>query len=348
VWGCSGAASPHVYMVFSAPMHEPLLATVVIPMRNEEAFIVPCLQSLLANDVPGTIEFLVYDGESTDRSCALVTQLGQLDERISLHNNPKRIQAAAFNDAIVRARGRYFLRADAHSLYPPHYIETCIRLLEQTGADNVGGVVLAAGTDMFSSAVAAAVSSKFAVGDAQYRVATEPGWVDTIFPGAWRIETLRDLGGMREDWAVNEDAEMNMRLRQGGGRIYLTPELRPQYFVRSSVRGLIRQYARYGLWRARTLLAHPASLRWRQVVAPLFVISIVAAWPLTRWLGVAGAAHLILYALMNLVASAITAARSSWRYLPMLPLIFLIVHVGWGVGFIAGLCYWPFKNRGTA
>jgi glycosyltransferase involved in cell wall biosynthesis len=329
-------------------MHEPVLATVVIPMRNEEAFIAPCLQSLLANDVPGTLEFLVYDGESTDRSCELVTQLAQHDGRISLLQNPRRIQAAAFNDAIRRARGRYFLRADAHSLYPPHYIETCIRLLEETGADNVGGVVLAAGTDTFSSAVAAAVSSKFAVGDAQYRVATKPGWVDTIFPGAWRIETLRDLGGMREDWAVNEDAEMNMRLRQRGGRIYLSPELRPKYFVRSSVRGLTRQYARYGFWRARTLLSHPASLRWRQVVAPLFVISILAAWPLARWLGVAGLVHLFLYALVNIGASVATAARSSWRYAVMLPLIFFIIHVAWGTGFLAGLCYWPFHDRGSA
>ena len=329
-------------------MVDQMLATVVIPMRNEEQFIAACLESLLANDVGGTIEFLVYDGESSDRSREIVGQLATVDSRIVLLPNPRRIQAAAFNDAIARARGQYLLRADAHSLYPANYIAECIRLLNETGAANVGGVVRAAGRDAFSSAVAAAVSSKFAVGDAQYRVATQPGWVDTIFPGAWRIETLRELGGMREDWKVNEDAEMNMRLRLGGGRIYLTPTLRPTYFVRSSATGLLRQYARYGFWRARTLLEHPASLRVRQVIAPAFVLSLLAAWPLTHWLGAIGAAHLFLYAAVNLGASVTTAARASWRTLPFLPVIFLIIHVAWGTGFLAGLCFWPLRRRTTS
>ena len=329
-------------------MTESVLATVVVPMRNEEEFIVPCVESLLANDAAGSIEFLVYDGESTDQSAELIRRLMLRDSRITLLPNPRRIQAAAFNDAIQRARGRYFLRADAHSLYPVHYIGECIRLLEETGASNVGGVVLARGRDTFSAAVAAAVSSKFAVGDAQYRVATKPGWVDTIFPGAWRIETLRQLGGMREDWKVNEDAEMNMRLRQSGGRIYLDPNLRPTYFVRSSVSGLIRQYARYGFWRARTLLEHPGSLRWRQVVAPAFVISLLAAWPLMRQFGWLAGLHLLLYAAAALTVSVAIAIRTSWRMLPLLPLIFFIIHVSWGTGFMAGLCYWPFgRPRST-
>lgn len=326
-------------------MPEAVLATVVIPMRNEEEFILQCLESLCQGDAPGAVEFLVYDGESTDRSSVLVAEMAAADPRIVLVPNPRRVQSAAFNDAVRRARGEYLLRADAHSLYPDGYIGDCIRLLQETGAANVGGVVLARGRDYFSSAVAAAVSSKFAVGDAQYRVATEPGWVDTIFPGAWRTETLRQLGGMREDWPVNEDAELNQRLRKAGGRIYLSPALRPTYFVRSSVRGLIRQYARYGFWRARTVHEHPGSLRWRQVVAPAFVVSLVAAVPLVMRFGPLGAAHVALYLLANLAASVSTAARAGWRYLVVLPLIFLLVHVAWGSGFLAGTCYWRLRRR---
>lgn len=326
-------------------MIDPPLATVVIPMRNEEGFIVPCLESLLSNDDTEAVEFVVYDGESTDRSCALVAAIAERDARVVLRPNPKRLQSAAFNHAVDAARSEFFLRADAHSLYPANYISECIRLLRETGASNVGGVVLAQGRDRFSSAVAAAVSSKFAVGDAQYRVATEPGWVDTIFPGAWRTETLRALGGMREDWAVNEDAEMNMRLRQAGGRIYLTPTLRPTYFVRSSLPGLTRQYARYGFWRARTVLEHRGSLRWRQVVAPAFVLSIVAAIPLVALFGPLGAVHLALYAAANLAASLVTAARSSCRNIVALPFIFLIIHLAWGSGFLAGQAWWPLHRE---
>lgn len=111
---------------------------------------------------------------------------------------------------------------------------------------------------------------------------------------------------------------------------------------------LARQYARYGFWKVRTLTEHPNSLRWRQVAAPLFVLSLLAAWPMVHRLGALGASHLALYCAVNLAVSTATAARSSWRYLPILPLVFLIVHVAWGTGFLAGLCYWPLRRTQAA
>ncbi len=325
-----------------------LTATVFIPMRNEAAMIETCLASVQANQLPAnvSIEILVLDGESNDGSVALVEQVAATDARIVIHPNPRRLQAAAFNRALALARGEYFIRLDAHSLYPPDYLATCLRLLQETGAENVGGVVLAQGTTPFGSAVAAAVSSRFAVGDAQYRVATTAGWVDTIFPGAWRTSTLRALGGMREDWLVNEDYELNTRLRAAGGRIWLTPELRPTYFVRSSLTGLVRQYFRYGFWKVRTLLEHPGSLRWRQLVAPAFVLSLLLTPLLVHLLGPwLGTVHLSLYLLATMAASALTAAQHGLRYMVFLPVIFATIHLSWGTGFLLGQIRWRLGPR---
>ncbi len=307
-----------------------------------------CLASVQANTLPAgtSIEILVLDGESSDDSVERVSRMATVDPRIVLHTNPRRLQAAAFNQALTLARGEYFIRLDAHSLYPPDYIATCLRLLQETGAENVGGVVLARGTSPFGSAVAAAVSSRFAVGDAQYRVATSAGWVDTVFPGAWRTATLRALGGMREDWLVNEDYELNTRLRAVGGRIYLTPALRPIYFVRGSFTGLARQYFRYGFWKARTLLEHPGSLRWRQLVAPTFVLSILLTPLLIHLVGWwLGTAHLTLYLLANLAASLITARQQGMRHLIFLPVIFATIHLCWGTGFLLGQVRWRLFSR---
>ncbi len=276
-------------------MTERLLATVVIPMRNEQAFIVGCLESLLANQAPGPIEFLVYDGHSTDRSRELVDQLAAADARVVLVSNPRRHQSAAFNDGIKRARGKYYLRADAHSIYPPNYVSECIRLLEETGAANVGGIQQATGVSWISNAIAAALSSRFAVGDAKYRYSTKAEFTDTVYLGSWRTETLRQAGGMREDWAVNEDYELNVRLRAAGGTVFLSPTIRSTYFVRGSLAALTRQYLRYGFWKIRTLMQHQKSLRWRQTIAPAFVLSLLATWPMVHWLGALGALHLMLY-----------------------------------------------------
>ncbi|MEP6591919.1 MAG: glycosyltransferase family 2 protein [Gemmatimonadota bacterium] len=321
--------------------------TVVIPMRNEAAHIVPCLQSVLDNVLPDGLfyEVLVLDGDSSDDSAALVRALATHDPRVRLLSNPERLQAAAFNRGLAEARGRYLVRLDAHSLYAPDYLAECVRLLESTGAANVGGVQRATGEGVIGRAVAAAVSSRFAAGDAKYRHATEPAWTDTVYLGAWHTATVRELGGMHADWAVNEDYEMNVRLRARGGRVYLSPTLHSTYFVRDSLPRLARQYARYGFWKVRTLLLHPTSLRWRQGVAPLFVLSLLATPLLMHALGWWGAAHIALYLLANLTASVITARRHGLAILPLLPLIFAIVHCSWGTGFLAGLAYWPWRRR---
>lgn len=326
-------------------MNDPLV-TVVVPMRNEAAGILRCLESILANDVPGDLELLVLDGDSTDGSAQLVGELAMRDPRVRLLDNPARLQADAFNIGLSQARGRYLVRMDAHTLYEPDYINESVRLLEETGAANVGGVQRATGTNATSRAIAAAVSSRFAAGDAAYRNATTAGWTDTVYLGSWRTDTLRALGGMRPGWAVNEDYEMNIRLRASGGRIYLSPTIRSTYFVRGSLSKLARQYFRYGFWKVRTLRMHPGSVRWRQLVAPAFALSLLATPLLIWWLGpLLGSLHLIAYACANLLASVVVASRTSWQHLIRLPLIFLLIHGSWGFGFLAGWCWWPFRAR---
>lgn len=326
-------------------MSDTPIATVVIPMRNEAAQIAGCLETALANVLAeGTIEFLVIDGASTDGSRDVVEAIARRDSRVHLLANPDRLQAAAFNIGIREARGRYMVRMDAHSRYASDYVAESVRLLEATGAGNVGGVQHATGTNALGRAIAAGVSSPFAAGDAKYRNATEPGWVDTVYLGAWRTEILRELGGMRTDLAVNEDYEMNVRLRQLGHGVYLSPTIRSTYFVRASLPKLARQYGRYGFWKVRTLIDHPRSLRSRQLVAPAFVASIAVTPLVVATLGPVGLLHLAGYAFANVTASAVVASRTSWRHLPLLPWIFLLVHLSWGASFLAGLVWWPLRG----
>jgi cellulose synthase/poly-beta-1,6-N-acetylglucosamine synthase-like glycosyltransferase len=315
-------------------------------MRNEAGCIAACLASILANELPAdtTMEVLVLDGESTDDSPAIVSRVAERDGRIRLLPNPERLQAAAFNLGLAAARGQYLVRMDAHSVCATDYIAECLRLLESTGAGNVGGVQRAEGTSWLTGAIAAAVSSRFAAGDARYRNATTATVTDTVYLGAWRTATLRELGGMRTDWAVNEDYELNVRLRATGGTVYLSPTIRSTYRVRSSVPMLARQYARYGFWKVRTLLEHPASLRWRQLVAPAFVLSVLLTPWLIAWLGALGGAHLVLYLLANLTASTIVARRDGMALLPLLPVVFAVIHLAWGLGFWGGVIYWPLRQ----
>jgi succinoglycan biosynthesis protein ExoA len=321
--------------------------TVVVPMRNESDAIEACLESVLASSLAQghSIEVLVLDGRSTDDSAARVTAISRRDPRVQLVDNPERLQAAAFNRGIAMARGGFVVRLDAHSTYPADYIAESVRLLQETGAGNVGGIQSAEGSGWVGRAIAAAVSSRFAAGDAQYRFATKPQFTDTVYLGAWRTETVRALGGMRTDLAVNEDYEMNVRLRAAGGTVYLSPTIRSTYRVRSSLGRLSRQYWRYGFWKARTLLEHPHSLRWRQTVAPAFVLALLLTPLWVHWLGVLGLAHVGLYLAATTLASWLVARNRGRDLVPILPLVFAIVHCSWGAGVLCGLIWWPLRRK---
>ena len=43
-------------------------------------------------------------------------------------------------------------RADAHTLYSPDYVRRCVEVLEETGAENVGGLMRPVGTTTFGPA----------------------------------------------------------------------------------------------------------------------------------------------------------------------------------------------------
>jgi succinoglycan biosynthesis protein ExoA len=133
---------------------------------------------------------------------------------------------------------------DAHTLYPATYLETGVRWLERGDADWVAGPQLAHGVDRWSRRIAHAFHSPLGIGAARFRRAggTAAFETDTGFTGIWRAETLKRLNGWDERWAINEDAELAARLREGGGRIVCVPAMAARWIPRRSLPGLIRQY----------------------------------------------------------------------------------------------------------
>lgn len=117
-----------------------ITASVIVPIRNEEKYIGACLKSLLQQSVPSdSYEIIVVDGRSSDRSKEIVEGIQHDFLNVRCIDNPTAIAPAAMNIGIRNARGKIIIRADGHNFYPPNYIENCVKYLEQTGADNVGG-----------------------------------------------------------------------------------------------------------------------------------------------------------------------------------------------------------------
>lgn len=316
--------------------------TVVVPMRNEQAHLAACLESLLDQTYPSEgYEIIVVDGGSRDGSVDVVRQLQHEHGNILLLDNPDGIVPSAMNVGIAAANGAYIVRADAHSTYPRHYLETCIRCLQETGADNVGGPVITMAADNSLSArlVAAVLSSPFGVGNSRFRTTLQEGFVDTVPFGAFRRELFARIGPYDEQLGRNEDNELNARIRRTGGKIFLTPALTLNYFPAARFTRLLRQTYRSSEWHVFTLLHCRGAMSVRHLLPAAFVAGICIAAGLvfitgTAWLALA--AVLGIYLLAAVFFSLRTPGKAPLKLLVFMPLAFLTFHLTYGVGILAG------------
>lgn len=313
--------------------------SVIMPVRNEEDFIARSLGAVLAQAYPPeAMEILVVDGDSTDATREVIRSLPGA-ERVRIVPNPARNQAAGMNAALRVARGEIIVRVDGHTIIAPDYVRQCVATLDETGADNVGGCMTPVGVTPTGKAIAAAARSRFAVPSA-FHVSATPQYTDTVYLGAWPRGVLERVGGYDERLSPNEDYDLNHRIRRSGGRIYLSPAIRSDYYGRQDYRALARQYYFYGEAKVASLRKHPESLRPRQLVAPAFVAALVAGAALAPFYSavlLAWLAVIVAYGAANLAASVAASRERGGTRVWRVALAFLTIHLAWGTGFWDGV-----------
>ena len=195
--------------------------------------------------------------------------------------------------------------------------------------------------------IAVAMSTRFGVGDSAFR--TESGktaLADTVPFPAYTRSVIRMAGGYDEELVRCQDDEYNYRLRELGAKLLLAADVRSKYYSRASLRSLWRQYSQYGFWKVRVMQKHPKQMRPRQFVPPLFVLSLAMGLCLAvllPWGWACMAAIAACYVLANFTATALAASKKGWRHIALLPVVYAILHLSYGFGFLAGLV--RFWNR---
>lgn len=313
------------------------LVSVVIPARNEEASIGACLDSVL-RQTRRSLEVIVVDGESTDATREIVRAAQARDPRVTLLTAPNRSIPASLNRGLETARGRWFVRVDAHATIPADYVARAIEHLRTGRWGGVGGRKDGVGGGPSGQAIVAAMGSRFGVGNSVYHYGTEVRTVDHVPFGAYPTELLRSVGGWNEALAANEDYELDYRLRQRGHALLFDPALRIRWQNRETLRDLFHQYRRYGRGKADVARLHPSSLGLRHLAAPGLVASWAAALalsPIRPWLSAAIALPYPAALAGGSLAAGRRVRGGSARL--RIPLAFLAMHAGWGIGFWEGL-----------
>lgn len=329
----------------AAAMREtPAFVSILVPCRNEAKFIGTCLDSIVANDHPKErLEVLVLDGMSDDGTRETVARYAASHEFIRLIDNPTRTTPAALNLGIARSRGTVIMRMDGHTAYPANYISGLLGWLEKSGADNVGGACLTfpVNDSVMAKAIAIGLSHPFGVGNAHFRLGvSETRWVDTVPFGCYRREVFDRIGTFDEELVRNQDDEFNLRLIKRGGRILLVPDIVSHYYPRESIRKLGRMYYQYGYFKPLVARKIGGILTVRQAIPPAFVLSLMVTGILASWIPALGwvlGAILVAYTGLALWAAGRAGRQRSMSCALALCVVFPVLHVSYGLGFLRGV-----------
>ena len=307
--------------------------SVIVPVLNEERHLRAAVRMILGQDYPGRLEVVLALGPSTDGTAEVAAQLVAHDARVRTVANPSGKTPEALNAAIAASTGEIVVRVDGHAEIPGDYVTIAVRELLRVGADNVGGIMDAQGSDDFGRAVACAMRSRLGVGNSSFHVGGEAGEAETVYLGVFRREALERVGGYDVHFARAQDWEMNHRIRESGGLVWFTPDLRVTYRPRGSFTALGRQYFYYGRWRRVVARHHEGTINLRYLAPPAMVLGTTVAFVAGFVWAPAWLVPAAYGAGIAVGGVAITAGESA-RTRALAPLVLGAMHWSWGLGFL--------------
>lgn len=305
----------------------------IMPVLNEESHLAAAVASIFEQEQTGPTEVIIALGPSTDDTDKVAAELVK-KYPVVLVDNPTGKTPAGLNAAIKAAKHDVVVRVDAHSELSAGYTKLAVEILNQTGADNVGGVMKAVGTTDFQKAVAFAYTSRIGLGGGSFHVGGQAGPSDSVYLGVFRRTRLIEVGMFDERMIRGQDWELNLRIREAGGTVYFDPRLEVTYYPRASADKLAKQFFDTGYWRALITKMAPGKANLRYFIPPALVIATVLGFPVALYLAAIGAVAATAEGL---------STKTRWNLMLALP----IMHYCWGVGFIGGLFAKPVNSAGA-
>lgn len=319
-----------------------------MPVLNEQEHLAEAVQAVLAQEYAGEQEIVLALGPSTDESTLIAQQLAAADPQVRLVHNPDRDIPIGLNLAISASHQPIVIRVDAHSELSPNYTQLAVATLIANDADSVGGIMNAQGRNPTQQAIARAYNSPFGLGGGTYHGEGEAGPAESAYLGVFERSALERVQGFDPNIRRGEDWELNLRIRQSGGKVMFDPNLSVTYWPRASFRALALQFYATGAWRAVLVRKYPRHNPWRFYVPGLLVLSLVVSIILgvlqlfqlvpaeLWWLS---ALHLspILYLIAIGVGTVLMPNRQSFSEKVLSAAALITMHLAWGSGFLIGI-----------
>ena len=321
-----------------------LKLSVCIIAYNEENFLPRLLEDIKKQEYPHEFtEVVLIDGMSEDKTKVIMEAFQAEDNRfynVQVLDNPARIQAAGWNVAIKNFTGDVLSRIDAHTHIPSDFSRKVMADIEQ-GENVVGGKrpCLVESDSKWSKMLLSTENALFGSSINSSRRSESKTYIKTMFHASYRREVFDKVGLFNEKLIRTEDNEMHYRIRQAGFKLLYDPEIVSYQYARSSLKRMIKQKFGNGYWIGLTVKVCPGCLSLYHFIPFVFVLAIIATSVTAAsgfpWLSLLMWALYWLFAFVSMVIAMINDGFSFAMLL--MPFIFLILHVSYGIGTIAGL-----------
>jgi hypothetical protein len=208
-----------------------------------------------------------------------------------------------------------------------------------------GGVIENVYLNNAGASIGKAMSSKFGVGNATFRVGGEKSKVDTVAFGMYKKSIIDTVGVFDERLVRNQDDEYNYRVSKEY-EIIFDPSVNCKYFVRGNFVKLFKQYFQYGYWKVFVNTMHKTVTTGRQLGPAVFVLFLAIGLTvslfnnilfLLSFVGVSSYLGMAMY----FAAKKCDSFVDFW----MIVLSFLILHISYGLGYWKGIIHFLILRR---
>jgi glycosyltransferase involved in cell wall biosynthesis len=316
--------------------------SVILTVKNEERTIGRAIESVLGIDYPD-YEVIVVDGGSEDQTVAVAKDRGVkvIQTKDSTPGQGRNVGIVNSSHPIVA-----FIDGDCY-VERKDWLRNGVDLLRQEYIGGVGGPVTPfSEASYISRALMNVLSTFFAnAGSAQFARYEKQREVESISSCnvVYRREVIEGAGLFAEDLRFCEDADLNYRIRTLGYRLVYSPKMIVKHDWKvCSFSSLFRYMFRYGAGRAVAVKKHPYLFSLLHAVPSIALVCMSFLFLFSLVFG-----GIFMYATLLLASSYcalafLSAFFAAYRFkdikmVLVAPVTYVLVHVGYAIGFISGL-----------
>lgn len=298
--------------------------SVIIPVKNGEANLDSCLNAVF-NQTLKPNEVIIVDGHSTDKTI----EISQKYPAKIIYEDYGTVGGAR-QLGVQKAENYFVAFTDADCIPNSDWLEN---LLKEFSDDivGVGGGIQNIGSGIWEKSIAYALDSFLgSANSVQDRVLKNKQFVKSISGcnSMYRREDVLKIGGYNTSYSMNEDTDLNKRLLKLGKILY-TPDAIVLHNQDRNLTQFIKRMYSFGFGRGNNKLF---DLQTIPPIAALFTVICLFISPMIFLLLL-----LLYFAVLLFFDFLILLKTKSIVYLFTIPIIFILEHVSYSLGFWRGI-----------